>query len=244
MREAGLAFAAASHEYLIVVTDRPPRAKALLTKFTESDRLAGLPLPGDERLRLAAAAIEEAMKEGARSTVQRACAEFLSIAAEFYGLPKPDVRALASRPLRVREGSWATELFGDYTPATGVIRIWTRTAVRKQVTSYGTFLSTLTHEFCHHLDCQRLGFRQSPHTRGFYERAAVLYHHARRTEAKPLIWLRMPGGRWRIDWRRMRAAPAAGAHVEGLAGKRGRESRIESSEGLSELSGSGGSLFA
>jgi len=203
----GLAHRATSPEYLTVLTDRPPRTKALLTKFVASDQLTRLELPGDDRLRLTARAIEEAMTDGTRTTVQRACADFLSAAAEFYGLPKPDVRALASRPLRVREGGWATELFGDYTPSTGVIRIWTRTAVRKQVTSFGTFLSTLTHEFCHHLDCQRLGFRQSPHTRGFYQRAAVLYHHARGTEMKPLVWLRMPGGRWRIDWRRMRTAP-------------------------------------
>ena len=194
-------------EYSSVVTDRPPRKPALLTKFIASDQLTRLELPNDDRLRLAASGIEEAMKDGRRPAVQRACAEFLSIAAEFYGLPKPDVRALASRPLRVREGGWAMELFGDYSPATGLIRIWTRTAVRKQVTSFGTFLSTLSHEFCHHLDCRRLEFRQSPHTRGFYQRSAALYHHARGTEMKPLIWLRMPGGRWRIDWRRMRAAP-------------------------------------
>jgi hypothetical protein len=24
---------------------------------------------------------------------------------------------------------------------------------------------------------------------------------------RPLIWLRVPGKRWRIDWRRMRSAP-------------------------------------
>jgi hypothetical protein len=221
-----------------MVTDRPPRAKALLTKFAASDQLGGLPLPGDDRMRLAAAAIEAAMKGGARTAVQGACAEFLSVAAEFYGLAKPDVRALASRPLRVREGGWATELFGDYTPATGVIRIWTRTAVRKQVTSYGTFLSTLTHEFCHHLDCQRLGFRQSPHTRGFYQRAAVLYHHARGTEMKSLIWLRMPGGRWRIDWRRMRAAPSEYERL--LSAKRGGGTPEEASSGLPEPRGQAG----
>jgi hypothetical protein len=37
--------------------------------------------------------------------------------------------------------------------------------VRKQVTSFGTFLSTLCHEFCHHLDYQQFGFRGSWHTR-------------------------------------------------------------------------------
>jgi len=203
----GLAHPRHSAENLTVLTDRPPRKQALITKFVESDQLTVLELPHDDRLRISAMSIESAMKDGTRAAVQRACAEFLTVATEFYGVPKPDVRALASRPFRVREGGWATELFGDYSPTTGLIRIWTRTAVRKQVTSFGTFLSTLCHEFCHHLDCQRFGFRQSPHTRGFYERTAVLYHHVRGTPIKPLVWLRVPGKRWRIDWRRIRSAP-------------------------------------
>ncbi len=33
-----------------------------------------------------------------------------------------------------------------------------RTAVRKHITSPGTFLSTLCHEFCHHLDYEKFGF--------------------------------------------------------------------------------------
>ena len=88
------------------------------------------------------------------------------------------MRVLAARPLRVREGGWASELLGDYDPETTHIRVWMRTAVREQITSFGTFLSTLCHEFCHHLDYERFGFRDSPHTRGFYERVAALYHHA------------------------------------------------------------------
>src|SRR6266436_7598336 len=85
--------------------------------------------------------------------------------------PPNGVRVLAARPLRVRE-QWTTELFGDYSPETMLIRLWMRTAVRKAITSFGTFLSTLCHEFCHHLDFQKFGFKDSWHTRGFYERAA------------------------------------------------------------------------
>src|SRR5439155_26063918 len=70
----------------------------------------------------------------------------------------------------------ASELFGDYTPETMLIRVWMRTAVRKEMTSFGTFLSTLCHEFCHHLDFHQFRFPDSWHTRGFYERAAALYH--------------------------------------------------------------------
>jgi hypothetical protein len=88
---------------------------------------------------------------------------------------------------------------GDYSSAM-LIRVWMQTAVREEVTSFGTFLSTLSHELCHHLDFQEFGFHDSWHRRGFYERADVLYHHARGTPLKRLFWVSMAGGRWRIDW--------------------------------------------
>ena len=194
-----------------MVTDRPPRTKDLLAQYQASDQLLRLELPADARLPLFAKAIEAAMERESQASVRHACADFLVAAAEFYQVRPPDVRALAARPLRVREGGWASELFGDYSVQTATIRIWTRTAVRKQVTSFGTFLSTLCHEFCHHLDVQKLGFRGSPHTRGFYERTAALYHHARDTPRKRLVWARMPNGQWRIDWQRTRALNEAGA---------------------------------
>ncbi len=184
-----------------MLTDRPPRNKALLAQFLESDRLGTLALPPDDRFRVAAQLLNAGMKAEKRAAVKEACEEFLSLASDFYGLPKPRISVLAARPLRVREGG-ATELFGDYNLTTGSIRVWMRTAVRKQVTSFGTFLSTLCHEFCHHLDCRRFGFGATPHTRGFYERAAALYHYARGTPAKRLFWIRTRGGCWRIDWPR------------------------------------------
>jgi hypothetical protein len=163
-------------------------------------------LPADTRFRELARSIESAMNDGKPPAIRGACSEFLAATADFYRVRTPQVRALAARPLRVREGGWASELFGDYAVNTAVIRIWTRTAVRKQVTSFGTFFSTLCHEFCHHLDCDRFGFSHTPHTRGFYERTAILYHHARGTPMKQLCWARMPGGRWRIDWQRTSAS--------------------------------------
>src|SRR5947199_9675520 len=97
------------------------------------------------------------MKEGGKADVRNACAEFLAATSEFYRTPNCNVRVLAARPLRVRENG-ATELFGDYNHETMLIRVWIRTAVRKESTSRGTFLSTLCHEFCHHLHFQRFGF--------------------------------------------------------------------------------------
>src|SRR5262245_47484427 len=104
----------------------------------------------------------------------------------------------SSRPLRVYESGRSTELFGNYDPGKNVTRVWMRTAVCKQVTSFGTFMSTLCHEFCHQLDFHLFGFLDSPHTRGFYERAALLYHHARGTTKKQLFWSRLPGKRFQM----------------------------------------------
>jgi hypothetical protein len=191
-----------------VLTDAPP-TKSNRPGFLESDRIKTLDLPQDGRLLTCAKSIEAAMKVETRVDVRRACAEFLDAASEFYRVPECGVRVLAARPLRVRE-NWSTELFGDYNHETMVIRVWMRTAIRKEITSFGTLLSTLCHEFCHHLDYRKFRFRDSWHTRGFYGRAAALYHHARGTPPKKLFWLPTSGGRWRIDWPRTnRSAPSS-----------------------------------
>jgi len=184
-----------------MLTDVSPRKASHRAGFLESDGIKTLDLPQDGRLLTISQSIESALRTGTTADVRRACAEFVTISSDFYKVPACGVRVLAARPLRVRE-NWSTELFGDYTPQTMLIRVWMKTAVRKEITSFGTFLSTLCHEFCHHLDYHKFGFADSWHTRGFYERAAVLYHHARGTPPKKLFWVAVPGGRWRIDWQR------------------------------------------
>lgn len=183
-----------------MLTDAPPRKKDLRL-FLESDRLNTLRLPADDRLLRLATSIESAMKTGSTREVRQASEEYIAVASEFFQVSRCDVRVLAARPLRVREYS-TTELFGDYHPRDLLVRVWMKTAVRKEVTSFGTFLSTLCHEFCHHLDFHRFKYPDSWHTRGFYERTAALYHHARGSPRKPLIWIPVRGRRWRINWAR------------------------------------------
>jgi hypothetical protein len=187
-----------------VITDRAPGKPLLLAGFLESDAKRNLGVPQDGRVAAAARSVELSLGQNAMKATREACETFLAVAADFYNVQVPDIRVLAARPLRTREGGWSSELFGDYHPETRLIRVWMRTAVRKQVTSFGTFLSTLCHEFCHHLDYQYFEYADSWHTRGFYERTAALYHCARGTPAKRLFWIKVPGGRWRIDWPRTR----------------------------------------
>ncbi len=183
-----------------MVTDPVPKVGRLRTEYEKSDGLSRLALPADDQFVTGARCIEKALASEEVSPVRKACIAFLASAAEFYGVAVPQVRVLRARPIRVREGGWGTELFGDYRFDEKLIRVWMRTAIQQRVTSFGTFFATLTHEFCHHLDRERFGFSETPHTRGFFERAAVLYHHARATPAKRLCWVPFGRGRWRIDW--------------------------------------------
>jgi hypothetical protein len=184
-----------------MLTDSKPRRKTLLADYIKSDENRALDVPADDRLQRLCCSLEDVLKAGEVPPVHNLCQQYLNLAADFYKVERLPVRVLAARPVRSREGG-GYELFGDYHPDTMLIRVWMRTAVQKRVTSYGTFLSTLTHEFCHHLDYKLFHYADSWHTRGFYERAAALYHHARGTPAKKLFWAKYPSGRWRIDWPR------------------------------------------
>jgi hypothetical protein len=186
-----------------MVTDPIPKSFAKRAEYGRSDRLVSIGLPGADRLHAITLNIESAMSSESKPDIRTACNEFLAEAARCFNIPPPPVKILDARPLRVYEAG-LSELFGDYQVSTAMIRVWMRTAVQKRVTSFGTFLNTLCHEFCHHLDILQLGFPDSFHTRGFYQRTAVLYHHCRGTPFHPLVWRRIPNNRWMIDWKQMR----------------------------------------
>ncbi len=184
-----------------MITDPIPRSERRRALYQRSDELREVALPGDA-LPTLARAIEAALAGDDRAAVQAACASFAAEVAGAHAVAPPPVAVLGVRPHRTEAGRCVYEKFGDYDLETAQIRIWMRTALRHQVTAYGTLLSTLCHEVCHHLDVARLGFGDTPHTRGFFERAARLYHHARGTPPRALVWARLPDGRYRIDWPR------------------------------------------
>lgn len=190
-----------------MITDRPPRQREARRAFDESDALTRLePLPDAGELRSRAALFEKAIASGDAGNVKVEGESILELLARTYRIGRPRLRVLGTRPRSVWEGGYS-ELFGDYDFAQKRIRIWMRTAVLAKVTSYRGLLHTLLHEFCHHLDRERLGFLETPHTRGFHSRVDELYHLALGTppeNRRPLVWIRM-GNAWRIDWSKLRA---------------------------------------
>ncbi len=192
-----------------MITDAAPREASSKREFEASDALTAFaPPPPAEALQAATLVLCAAVEGGDSKDVRRACDGVLSPLAEFFGVEAPPVRVLGVRPHRVNEGVTTYQLYGDYSPDTQKVRVWLRTAVRGKVSSPRSFLSTLVHEFCHHLDCVKLEWPGSFHTRGFYGRVDQLYHLALATpdaQRRPLHWVKM-GGVWRIDWTRSRTA--------------------------------------
>ena len=50
------------------------------------------------------------------------------------------------------------------------------TAQRRKVVAFRSFLRTLLHEICHHLDYELFHLPESFHTEGFYKRESSLFH--------------------------------------------------------------------
>jgi hypothetical protein len=90
------------------------------------------------------------------------------------------VAPVALTVLEVRPHSDRGELHGLYAPAAdgapATIAVWMRTAQRARVVAFRTFLRTLLHELCHHLDYELLRLADSFHTEGFYKRESSLFH--------------------------------------------------------------------
>lgn len=139
--------------------------------YRRSDNLAEIPVPDAGELRLWAGVLAEALRTGDAALTTAACRSLLTETCRRLGVPAPAVAVLADRPA----GHWG-ELHGLYNPGQGGrITVWMRTARRRQVVAFRTFLRTLLHELCHHLDFVLLGLDNSFHTTGFYRRESSLY---------------------------------------------------------------------
>ncbi len=141
--------------------------------YRRSDAIVTLGLPPGLELGDTVRRIESALAADDRGAVQRECHRLIDALNTGYRVPPARVRILASRPV---EGDG--ELHGLYEPGEGRaparITAWMRTAQRRQVVAFKTFLRTLIHELCHHLDYELFALEETFHTEGFYKRESSL----------------------------------------------------------------------
>jgi hypothetical protein len=143
--------------------------------YRQSDAVTAVPVPGAPALRPRVAEVSEALASGDRVRTEAAVGRLLRGLCAALGVSAVEVEVLAARPAR----DWG-ELHGLYTPAergrSARVTLWMRTAQRRQVVAFRTFLRTALHELCHHLDYELLDLPDSFHTEGFYKREAGLFH--------------------------------------------------------------------
>jgi len=142
--------------------------------YRASDRVTRIELTDPAALRLAALALADALSGDDRKRVQQLCNTIANGIGGQLEVPRVTVKVLARRPSQ----NWG-ELHGLYENAgdgtAPRITVWMRTAKRRQVVAFRTFLRTLLHEVCHHLDYEFLKLADSLHTEGFYQRENSLF---------------------------------------------------------------------
>lgn len=143
--------------------------------YRKSDEVTSIRVPRASELLPLIEKLERALTKEKREEVEVLCQRLGSAIAERLNVPDIRVKALAVRPHK----SYG-ELHGLYVPAQGkipaTITVWMRTAQKKRVVAFRTFLRTLLHEICHHLDYELLSLPYSFHTEGFYKRESSIFH--------------------------------------------------------------------
>jgi len=148
-----------------------PRQKAV---YRRSDEIAKLTLKNRRALAPLVAGLAAALESEQRAAIARASQALADAVTAGFEVPRVRVKVLSTRP-----STSASELHGLYetgdrrTPA--IVRVWMRTAYHKRVVAFRTFLRTLLHELCHHLDYELLELADSFHTEGFFKRESSLF---------------------------------------------------------------------
>jgi hypothetical protein len=141
--------------------------------YRKSDAVSEVRITQAETLYPVVGALREALLGDHRPAVGRAaqqlCDELLA---------KLALRPIRVQVLAVRPHGRGGELHGLYTDDERDpprIQVWMRTARHRRAVAFRSFLRTLLHEICHHLDYRHLRFADSYHTEGFFRRESSLF---------------------------------------------------------------------
>ena len=150
--------------------------------YRQSDAIQSLDLPGGVATAAQVVQIRAGLGREDRAAVQSASQVLVDALVAGYRVPKIRVRVLAKRP--ADDGGELHGLYepdNDGTPAR--ITVWMRTAARRDIVAFKTFLRTLIHELCHHLDYEFYRLPETFHTEGFYKRESSLVNALLREES-------------------------------------------------------------
>jgi hypothetical protein len=142
--------------------------------YRRSDAVEKIALPADPDFAPLVRALEQALASEQRAPIERAAQALSNAVLDRLEVPRLRINVLTRRP-----STSTSELHGLYEPpekrTPALITVWMRTAHHKRVVAFRTFLRTLLHELCHHLDYELLKLEDSFHTEGFFKRESSLF---------------------------------------------------------------------
>lgn len=142
--------------------------------YIRSDEIRAVKVPDAAALAPLVDELRASLEAGRRVRTTKAANALVIALCKQLSAPPVRVRVREVRP------SWeGGELHGLYTFATEPgevpeIEVWMRTVAKGQIVRFRTFLRTLLHEVCHHLDATLFEMPESFHTHGFFARESSL----------------------------------------------------------------------
>jgi len=141
--------------------------------YRKSDAIKGIPLENSSVIQPVVIKLKKSLEDNKRRDVARHSTEICRLVCEGLGTEPLIVKISSKRP-----SNSTRELHGLYEwedGETAVLTVWMKTAAKKQVVAFRSFLRTILHELCHHLDYAYFNLDDSFHTEGFFRRESSLY---------------------------------------------------------------------
>ncbi len=141
--------------------------------YRKSDAIESIPVKSPGRIQAVTIKLKKSLEDNKRRDVAKHASEICRLVCE--GL---DTEALIVKIRSRRPSSSAEELQGLYERTEGetcVLTVWMKTAAKGQVVAFKSFIRTVLHELCHHIDYMYFNLDDSLHTEGFFKRESFLY---------------------------------------------------------------------
>ena len=141
--------------------------------YRKSDAIDRIPVKDPGHIHPVVVTLRKSLADNKRGEVAKSSSEICRHVCEGLGAEPLIVKISSKRP-----SSSTKELHGLYEWMEGeppVVTIWMKTAARRQVVAFKSFIRTIFHELCHHLDYTYFNLEDSFHTEGFFKRESSLY---------------------------------------------------------------------
>jgi hypothetical protein len=141
--------------------------------YRKSDAIESIPVKNPGAIRPVSKKLKKSLEDNRRRDVAKHASEICRLVCEGLDTETLIVKISSRRPSNSTE-----ELHGLYERTEGepsVLTVWMKTAVKGQVVAFKSFIRTVLHELCHHIDYTYFDLEESFHTEGFFKRESFLY---------------------------------------------------------------------